>query len=506
MKQAITHENFPQFITALENAGAQIKGRRFGRILASIVNAIISCAVSVLTVCAICALVDPEAMSPPEAFSHIPEFFLKAGKWALGLFPEDWNDWLCLPVMLCAIPVSGLVTGLIFRWIPFQGKADKVEGETPTEKTDKAIELANKLRSKYLDTINEFTYGTMVAAAVVGVAILALPIISVCRAAEGMLWYMVLASVVIMLLQMCIILCIALCVFCFCVFWLAFAQEWVTSLFYRCNGFKKELQLLEDYRKLLEQEEKADHEAQIARIENEAIGQLRNGKLAAALKTLSSIEEEAKDQYYIREMVQSLAEEKRDVDDWCRWLKWKEEDIHAEALRAFLREEQERCRQKLLKRAEEDYPKALQCLEEEDFREAATYLKAADAIDYRDGVALLAYTDLYGGYSYLHDSIIKRLTYGMEKGIETEKWEIRCLNALKRAEEGKREAELAAFIAEQEREKAMQALGKQIIDNFTCEYLVNGYCCRYTTIDNFPHGCYWVGRPRDMYTCSDRRS
>ena len=72
-------------------------------------------------------------MPTPEAFSHIPAFFVNAGKWALGLFPDEWNDWLCLPILLCGIPVSGLVTGLVFRWIPFKGKADKVEGETPAE-------------------------------------------------------------------------------------------------------------------------------------------------------------------------------------------------------------------------------------------------------------------------------------------------------------------------------------------------------------------------------------
>lgn len=504
MKKTITHESFPQFVENLENRGTKLHGLEIGRTLASVLNMLISNILMLLVVCVVYCTEDGKGMPVKEAFTHIPSFFHKACQWAMDLLPAGLSKWwICLIFLLLVIPVTGIVAGLIFRWIPFKGKAVKVEGETPVDRTDNAIKLAKTLRSKYLIMIDGLTFGPYVAPVVTGLAALALPIISVCRAGAGLSWYMVLIAVVAMLFQMFFLLAVVLCVLCFAAFGLTFIQEWITGLFYRGVGFKKEMAQLEEYRKFLDQEAEDDHKRFVAKTEAEAVELLINGKLAAALKTLSKIEDEAKDAYYIKEMADMLSKDDPAVWRLKRWLNWSEEDIKSQALQAFLREQQENNRQKLLKIAEEDYPKALESLENEDYKEAIEYLMAAEAVDYRDGVALHALADFHAGRRFAYGTVIKMLTHGIEKGMESEKWEVRCLGTINQAKEAQRREKQE----EEERKKAEEAYWLEVGGqaNMTCPHEVNGYCCRYTTLDNFPHKCYYIDRRRDMWMCSDRK-
>lgn len=502
---AITHESFPAFVDKMEQDSPRLSGQKLGRTLASILNVLFAAVLVLLTVCILYNSEDPATMEPATALSHIPDFFRNAGDWALGLFPEGFSFWLAMPILLVAIPVTGVISGLAFRFIPFRGKKLTAEpADTLTARVDNAIAYAQLLHKRYNLVTDYYTGYIIVSAVAAGVAVLALPIVSVCRATAGEEWYIVLASVVEMLIGMLFLLLVVLCVLCFVTFWLAVAQEWVTSLFYRGHDFKTEEALLKDYRALLDKEAQNAHAAEIAAVEAQAIAQMIAGKCDAARGTLTLVESEALDARVIREVADTLEQAQENVDGWIAWLKWSAEEIHSETLRAFVTERQTACRRELMACAEAEYPTALEQLAGGDYAAAADRLRAADAVDYRDGAALYTLAEYCAGRTVLHSVVIERLTRGLEKGME-ERFALLCRQAISRAEEALEERRRERARLAREEEERQQAIGAYIIDHFTCEYLVNGQCCRYCTIDNFPPPCYYVGRSRDQYMCSKRK-
>lgn len=507
---AITHDSFPQFVTQLENDSIRLNGQWIGRILASCLNVLLGSVIVTLVTCILYNSIPAEEFFVPYAVSHIPAFFRAAGEWALGLFPDGFNMWIAIVILLCAIPVSGLLTGAIFRFIPFRGKAMAAEpADTLAARTDNVDALIRQLQGIHGAMTEYFTFGVYVTPIVAGVAVLALPIASVCLANAGAEWYMVVAEVLAALmgpifLPLFLLLVVA-CVLCFAAFWLAVAQEWVTSLFYRGHSFKEEQAQLTEYRALQEQEAADAHAAEVAAIEAQAIEQMLSGKPGAALGTLKLVENEAPDAWHIKWTVDMLAQDAEDVDVWIRWLEQDAESVRSQTLRAFLCERQAYCRERLQQLAEAEYPQALAALEGGDYGEAADRLRAADVMDYRDGVALFTLAEYCAGRTHQHKRIIERLTHGIDKGMESDKWELQCRQAIKRAEDALERIEWERREQERAKEAAMLEMGRQIIENFHCEYLVDGYCCRYCTIDNFPPGCYYVGKSRDQYMCDRRK-
>ena len=328
----ITHESFPQFVEKLEKESVKLNGRKISRGIASWFNMLLSSGLALLALAIFYGSIEPEKISAKEAFSHIPEIFLNAGKWALGLFPKDTNMWVCMIILLLAIPVSGVVTGLIFRFIPFKGKAFKLEdAETETERADNAITLVDKLKSSYnvaTDCITTAMYVTIVLACL---AVIAIPVISACRASSGFEWYMIVGTVLINLIQMIFLLLAVLCVMGFAVFFLSLAQEWVTSLFYTGNNYKKEKAQLEEFRKFLDEEALQNHKAFIEKTEDEAVDLLIEGKIAAALKTIATVEDESENAYYINRIADTLNKEE-DIDSLVWWFDWNSEYISSQKL------------------------------------------------------------------------------------------------------------------------------------------------------------------------------
>ncbi len=502
---AITHESFPAFVAQLEEESTRLKGRAFARALASILNVLFAAVIVLLTVCIIYNSEDPETMEPATAFSHIPDFFRNAGDWALGLFPEGFSFWLAIPILLVAIPVTGVISGLVFRFIPFRGKKLTAEpADTLTARVDNAIAYAHLLHNRYNLVTDYYTGYTFASAVAAGVAVLALPIISVCRANPDEEWYMVLAEIVVTFIALFWLILVLLCVLCFVTFWLAVAQEWVTSLFYRGRDYTAEEEQLKAYRALLDQEAADAHAAEIAAVEEQAIAQLIGGKCDAARGTLKLVESEALDARVIRAVADAIEQTQEDVDGWIAWLQWSAEEIHSETLRAFVTERQAACLRELTACAEEEYPQALELLADGDYAAAADRLRAADAVDYRDGAALYTLAEYCAGRTAQHGAVIERLTRGLEKGME-ERFALLCRQAISRAEEALEERRREQERLAREEEERQLAIGHYIIEHFTCEYLVNGQCCRYCTIDNFPPPCYYVGQSRDQYMCSRRK-
>ncbi|MBR3908675.1 MAG: hypothetical protein IKJ50_03035 [Clostridia bacterium] len=503
----ITHESFPQFVERLEKESVKLNGRKISRGIASWFNMLLSSGLALLALAIFYGSIEPEKISAKEAFSHIPEIFLNAGKWALGLFPKDTNMWVCMIILLLAIPVSGVVTGLIFRFIPFKGKAFKLEdAETETERADNAITLVDKLKSSYNAATDFITTAMHVTIVLACLAVIAIPVISACRASSGSEWYMIVGIVLINLIQMIFLLLAVLCVMGFAVFFLSLAQEWVTSLFYTGNNYKKEKAQLEEFRKFLDDEAVENHKALIRKTEDEAVDLLIAGKIAAALKTIATVEEEAEDTYYINSISDLFAKEPKTYDlIWC--LECDEERIKSSKLRAFLGVKREECREKLLQIAKEEYPKAVELYEKGEFEEARDLLKSSLAIDYRDGVAYYALADFRANCSKTYTWIIEKLNYAVEKGLESENLEVECLKTIKQVKDRRQWEKERREREEREKREAEEAywleIGRQSLS--TCEHLVNGYCCRYCTLDNFPHKCYYLDNPNDMWLCSDRK-
>lgn len=507
----ISHESFPEFIARLETNGVKLNARGIRRALASFFNLLIGCALAFLTVCALFSTIEPGKISPEEAFSHIPDFFTKAGKWTLGLFPETLNIWICIAILLCAIPVTGFVTGLLFRWIPLKGKAVKVSGETPMEKTENAIAVADQLRTKYNSVTDYFNFSIYVSPIVGALTVLALPIISVCRAGVSSEWYIVIAAVIIMLLKLFFLLAITLFVLVMALFWLSVAQEWCTGILYTGHRFYADREQLSEYKKLLEQEAVDTHKKAVADTEAQAIAMLVSGDVSGAQKVFAPIEKEAAEAEVFHRIVR-LTVKKQDMTTQVEWLLEKAEDIKSQTLRTYVEQRQTACKEALLIVAEESYPKALALLEEEKYIQAIPHLLAAKAVDYRDSVALYALADYK---TDLTPSKYKRtesaLHDGLQKGVESDTLRILCQKALEQIQYLISEEQRQRYL-ERERKKAEQRaeeaywleVGRQI--NMTCQYKQGDYCCRYCTIDNFPHKCYYLDRPRDMWMCTDRKS
>ena len=504
----ITHESFPQFVEKLEKESVNLNGRKISRGIASWFNMLLSSGLALLALSIFYGSIEPEKISAKEAFSHIPEIFLNAGKWALGLFPKDTNMWVCMIILLLAIPVSGVVTGLIFRFIPFKGKAFKSEdAETETERADNAITLVDKLKSSYNAATDYITTAMYVTVVLACLAVIAIPVISACRASSGAEWYMIVGTVLINLIQMIFLLLVVLCVMGFAVFFLSLAQEWVTSLFYTGNNYKKEKAQLEEFRKFLDEEALQNHKAFIEKTEDEAVDLLIEGKIAAALKTIATVEDESGNAYYINRIADTLNKEE-DIDSLVWWFDWNQEYyISSQKLRDFFAFKQDESRKKLLQIAEKEYSKAVELFENGEYNEARDLLKAPSTVDYRDGVALYALADYHVGPEKTFSWIVEKLNYAVEKGVESERIEIECLQTIRNIKVMQEREKQRLEEAERERQRAEEAywleVGRQSLS--TCEHLVNGYCCRYCTLDNFPHKCYYLDNPNDMWLCSDRK-
>jgi len=506
----ITHESFPSFVKQVEAEGARLNALKISRTLATVLNAVMSCMLILLAVSVLFCGIDDmkigaeklplsiERVPLKEAVTHyIPDFFDNVAHGVMNLLPDGFDKWwICVLLLLVLIPVSGVISGLIFRWIPFKGKRENFG-----EDAEKALE---DLKKRLWFIKCEVTMGIYVAAIVAAVAVLALPIVSICRAIAEHSMSSVFAGGLFELFALIVVLLIALCLLGFGAFWLAEKQEWVTSLFYRSSCLDAYSAQLKDYQELLKKEQEVKHETWAQETEVQAIELLIAGKLSAALKLLDQLGDEAQDGYYIKKMAEELVEDEPNVWDWCRWLDWDGEKIKSEKLRAFLGKRQAHSREKLLELAEKEYPKALELLEKKDYEEARGYLRAADAIDYRDGVALFALSEYEAGHTRVYSWVIERLTYGISKGIESEKLDVKCRSTLElvgiyqREEQEKKAAEARA------EEAYWLEQGRQA--NMTCKYKQGDYCCRYCTLDNFPPLCFYRDRPRDMYMCDKRNS
>lgn len=519
----ISHETFPRYIENLEARGTKLNGQKIGRTLASVLNMLLCSILTVLIVCVLYCTEDPKEMLTQEAaFTHIPGFFRKASQWAMGLLPAGLDKWwICLIALVCAIPLTGLVSGLIFRFIPFKGKAVKAEeGQTPEERTDNALKLIDQLRSKYNEVTDYFTFSLYVTPVVAGLAVLGLPITSVILANKGAQWHMILGHVLVMLIQLFFLLLITLCVLCFVVFFLALAQEWVTSLFYcgRRKSFKTAVADLENYKKLLEEEEKQRQEdakqariREVAAIQDQAVDALIAGNADRALEQIAGVEDEAKDASAIKTIADCLTK-KPDTKTWITFVDLDVKSMESEKLRKFVEGLQKESRQMLQQIAPEEYAKAEALMAQGEYIRAIPHLRPAVKIDYRDAVAYHALAVLTSrnnpsDYKWIANDLV----HGLNKGMENEEMEEICKTALdnidkcwkedRRREQEAREAREAAKAAE---EAYWLEVGRQA--NMSCQYKQGDYCCRYTTLDNFPHKCYYLDRPRDMYRCSDRNS
>lgn len=504
--EPITHENFPLFIQRLENAKTKMNGLKKRRFWASCLNVLMSSVLSALVVCVICCTDEPEGMPMKEAFANIPEFFHKIDDCVMGLFPNGLDEiWVGL-LLLMLIPVTGLISGLLFRWLPIKGKVEKLEATgTRAEQAEAASGLINRLRSdrKNLASWNEDSVGIFIPAVVAGIAFLALPIVSLCRYnGEKSILYILFGDIWA-LCSILLVLLIVLCILCVAVFYLSWGQEWVTGLFYRSRSVEESFELLKNYRELLEKEEEEQRKMQLQETEDKAIHLLVSGEISASLKLLDLLGDEAKDKDYIVQMAETLVEDDPDVWTWCSWLDYDEEKINSEKLRTFLQNQKENSRQKLLELAEVEYPKALALLDKKDYEGAMEYLKAADAIDYQDGVALLALASFESGNTKVYAWVIERLTYGIEKGIESEKLDVKCRSALNLAEIYQREEQERKAAEKRAEDAYWLEVGRQM--NMTCKYKQGDYCCWSCTLDNFPPLCFYRNNPRDMYMCDKRK-
>ena len=157
--------------------------------------------------------------------------------------------------------------------------------------------------------------------------------------------------------------------------------------------------------------------------------------------------------------------------------------------------------------AEKEYSKAVELFENGEYNEARDLLKAPSTVDYRDGVALYALADYHVGPEKAFSWIVEKLNYAVEKGVESERIEVECLQTIRKIKVMQEREKQRLEAAELERKRAEEAywlaVGRQSLS--TCEHLVNGYCCRYCTLDNFPHKCYYLDNPNDMWLCSDRK-
>ncbi len=514
----ITHESFPSFVKQLEAAGTRLNGLKISRTLATVLNTLMSCILVILAVSVLFCGIDDmeigaekvpisvEKVPTKEVFTHyIPAFFDEASLWVMKLLPDGLDRWwICFLLLFVMIPVTGLFSGLIFRWIPFKGKIEKLEVTGTQEDVEAATELLADLKKRLWNITCEVTTGIYISAIVAGVAILALPIISLCRAIGEHSLSKTLAGTSFDLFALILIFLVALCLLGFAAFWLAEKQEWVTSLFYRSRHLNEYSAQLSDYRELLKKEAEEKHKTQVQETETQAVDLLISGKISAALKLLDQLGNEAKDRQYIEKMAEALVEDKPNVWTWCGWLDWDEEKINSEKLRAFLCEQQEHSRKKLLEFAEKEYPKALALLEKKDYEGAREYLRAADAVDYRDGIALFALSEFEAGHARVYAWVIERLTYGITKGIESEKLEVKCRSALNLAETYQREEKERKEAERRAEEAYWLEIGRQA--NMTCKYKQGDYCCKSCTLDNFPPLCFYRNRPRDMYMCDKRKT
>lgn len=398
----ITHESFPAFVKQVEAEGTRLNGLKISRTLATVLNALVSCILILLAVSVlICGIDDAEIKAPIiEAVTHyVPDFFDQAGLWAMSLLLDGLDKWwICVLLLLVMIPVSGLISGLIFRWIPFKGKDEKYQAADAAEGVETVAGILTDLGKRLWFIECEVTTGIYVVGIVAAVATLALPIVSICRSfgEESIIWSTFDVCAV------AVILFIALCLLGFGTFWLAEKQEWVTSRFYRSSRLDVYSAQLNEYRELLKKEAEEHHQAQVRETEVQVVELLISGKISAALKLLDQLGDEAQDGYYIKKMAEALVEDEPDVWDWRGWLDWDGEEIKSEKLRAFLGKQQEQSREKLLALAEREYPKALELLEKKNYEEAREYLRAADAIDYRDGIALFALSEYEAGHTRVY--------------------------------------------------------------------------------------------------------
>jgi len=514
----ISHETFPQYIESLEARGTKLSGQKIGRTLASVLNMLISSVMAALIVCMLFSTVNAERMILKEAFNRIPSFFIKAGKWGIGLFPAGWNVWICMVILLLVIPVTGLAAGLIFRFIPFKGGTVKVEGQTPEERVGSAFDLVNFMRGKYNAATDCFGVGLYVTPIAAIVAAIGLPIVSLIRNSTGVQWYIVLITILIMFLQMFLLLVVFPCVLAFALFWLTMAQEWATSLFYRSNVVKTADSALTAYKKLLEEEEKQRQEdakqahiREVAAVQDQAVDALIAGNIAQALKLIASVEDEAEYPNEIKGLAKLLGK-KPDTNTWCELAQMDAQKPELPKLQAFKEQLKKESYQMLETLAEEEYTRGKQLMAKQEFLRAIPHMQVAKIVDYRDGVALHALATMKGkrssrDYQWIYDD----LQHGIDKGLEDAEMEVICLTAMdeikqmleyeRREAEDRRQAVAAAKAAE---EAYWLEEGRRA--NMSCQYKQGDYCCRYTTIDNFPHKCYYLDNPRDMYRCSDRNS
>lgn len=500
----ITHENFSQFIKQLENAKTKMNGFKIRRFWASCLNVLMS---SVLSALAVCVAFGTEEESEEIIFANIPAFFYKVSSGVMGILPDGLDKWwICVLLLLALIPVTGLISGLLFRWLPIKGGVEKLEATgTRAEQAEAAFGLLNRLRSDRtsITSWDEDSINIYIPAAVAGIVLLALPIISLCRynGEESILY--ILFGGIWELCSILLALLIVLCILCVAVFFLTWGQEWVTGLFYRSRSVEKDFELIKKYRELLEKEEEEQRKMQLRETEAKAVHLLISGEISASLKLLDLLGDEAKDRHYIEQMAEALVEDDPDVQAWRSWLDYDEEKINSEELRTFLQKQKEISRQKLLEFAEVEYPKALALLDKMDYESAKEYFQAADAIDYRDGVPLFALASFESGDTQVYAWVIERLTYGIEKGIESEKLDVKCRSALNLAKIYQRDENERKAAEKRAEDAYWLEVGRQM--NMTCKYKQGDYCCWSCTLDNFPPLCFYRNNPRDMYMCDKRK-
>ena len=502
-----TPEAFQATVAQMEAKSRRLKGIRKGRSLSAVLNILYALAAALLSVCVLFTDVNLEGAQPAEAFSHIPDFVDKAGLWTWGLFPEGTPSYICLAVLLGSCLVFGLITGLIFRLIPFRGKQLRSKGgETPEEQINSALTLADSLKSTCYGAQDVYFTGIILVAFLVPVVVLILPIVSIVRAMWALSWSAILFGVLTTLVQMFLPLCLLLFVVFLVCFGVTYAQEWVSSLFGKTRDWVPVRKALEAYLEQVKKEAEEQHKRELEAVAEKAIAQMIAGDGAKALRTLDPVVKKAPDADVIKRVIKLLFG-KQDSAMRLSLLEEKTEKYHYASLRSYIEDRQAEARQLLTAEAEEKYPLALEQLEKENYEEAMSLLVAAHAVDYRDGVALHSYAKSKHELSYNKAALRDDILHGLEKSMESPEMEILCraqvdyINDVIAEEERRFQERLQAKKAAEAAEAAYWVAKTRGY----CTYKVGDRCCRLCNIDNFPPLCTYHDKPDDMWLCSDRK-